>query len=131
MPFEDCESTLSELERKGYRLGVIANQVPGTKARLDAWGIGKHFEVIAASAEAGIAKPDPGIFLHALKLADCRPENAVMVGDRLDNDIRPAKRLGMRTIRIRKGIAALAVPACAEETPDHTVNNLGEILRYL
>ena len=131
VPFEDCGPTLSALERRGYRLGVIANQVPGTKARLDAWGIGKHFEVIAASAEAGIAKPDPGIFLHALKLADCRPENAVMVGDRLDNDIRPAKRLGMRTIRIRKGIAAFQAPSCEAETPDHPVETLSEILRYL
>ena len=50
-------------------------------------------------------------------MADCRPENAVMVGDRLDNDIRPAKELGMKTIRIRKGIAVYAKPSCEAEIP--------------
>ena len=131
VPFEDCEPTLLALRGKGYMLGIIANQVPGAKARLDGWGIGKYFSVTVASAETGIAKPDPEIFLRALKLADCRPENAVMVGDRLDNDIRPAKRLGRRTIRIRKGVSASAEPVRAEETPDHTVNSLCEILKYL
>ena len=130
-PFEDSGRTLSALQSKGYRLGVIANQVPGAKARLDAWGLGKYFPVIASSAEVGLSKPDPGIFLRALEMANCRPENAVMVGDRLDNDIRPAKQLGMRTIRIRKGIAAFNEPSCEAETPDHTVETLSEILKYL
>jgi putative hydrolase of the HAD superfamily len=131
VPFEDCWRTLSALQSKGYRLGVIANQVPGAKARLDAWGLGEYFSVIASSAEIGLSKPDPGIFLRALEMAGCRPENAVMVGDRLDNDIRPAKQLGMRTVRIRKGIAAFNEPSCEAETPDHTVETLSEILKYL
>ena len=131
VPFEDCGRTLSALQSKGYRLGVIANQVPGAKARLDAWGLGQYFPVVASSAEIGLSKPDPGIFLRALEMANCNPKNAVMVGDRLDNDIRPAKQLGMRTIRIRKGIAAFNEPSCEAETPDHTVETLSEILKYL
>ena len=68
---------------------------------------------------------------EALDAASCRPENAVMVGDRLDNDIRPAKRLGMRTVRIRKGIAGYAGPAGPEEVPDYSVDSLSELLRVL
>ena len=64
-------------------------------------------------------------------MADCKPENAVMVGDRLDNDIRPSKELGMKTIRIRKGIAAYAKPSCASEVPDLTVNSLSEVIGVL
>ena len=54
-----------------------------------------------------------------------------MVGDRLDNDILPAKKLGMLTIRVKNGISAFAEPTRAEETPDYTVNSLSEILKYL
>ena len=131
VPFTDCEQTISVLCEKGYKLGVIANQAPGTKERLDAWGLGKYFEVIAASAELGFSKPDPEIFRRALDMAGCMPEQALMVGDRLDNDIRPAKELGMRTVRIRKGIASYAEPSCEEETPDKTIGELCELLKLL
>ena len=126
--FDDCEETLRALCDRGYRLGIIANQKPGAKDRLDAWGLGRYFSVIASSAELGVSKPDKEIFWQALSMADCRPENAVMVGDRLDNDIRPAKELGMKTIRIRKGIAVFAKPSCEAEVPDYTVDSLSEIL---
>ena len=87
--------------------------------------------MIASSAEMGISKPKKEIFTRALAMADCKPENAVMVGDRLDNDIRPAKELGMKTIRIRKGIAVYAKPSCEAEVPDDTVDSLSEIISIL
>ena len=61
--FADCVSVLSTLKARGYRLGVIANQVPGTAERLRNWDILQYFDVIAPSAELGMAKPDPAIFL--------------------------------------------------------------------
>lgn len=128
VPFPDCEQTLAALCRQGYRLGIIANQEPGARERMDAWGLGQYFSVIASSAELGVSKPDPAIFRLALEQADCTPENTVMVGDRLDNDIRPAKKLGMKTIRIRKGLAIYMKPSCEAEVPDFTVDSLSEIL---
>ena len=127
VPFEDCQRTLQALYDRGYRLGIIANQEPGAKQRLDDWGLGRFFSVIASSAEMGISKPDAEIFLRALEMAGCRPENAVMVGDRLDNDICPANKLGMMTIRIRKGLAVYMKPTCGTEIPDHTVDTLSDI----
>lgn len=126
-PFADCAQTLAALREKGYMLGIIANQEPGAGKRLRAWGLDRYFTVIASSAEMGVSKPDREIFLRALTMADCRPENAVMVGDRLDNDIRPAKELGMMTIRIRKGLAAYMRSSCEAEIPDYTVDSLAEI----
>ncbi|MBR3077370.1 MAG: HAD family hydrolase [Oscillospiraceae bacterium] len=126
-PFPDAAPTLEALKHRGFRLGVIANQEPGAKARLDAWGLGRFFSVIASSAELGVAKPNREIFLRALELAGCEPEHAVMVGDRLDNDIRPAKELGMMTIRVRKGLAVYMQPSCEAEVPDHTADCLADI----
>lgn len=125
--FPDTAETLHYLKECGYRLGIIANQVPGIKERLDAWGIGQYFEVIASSAELGVAKPDPAIFEKTMKMAGCRPENAYMVGDRLDNDILPAKAVGMKTIWIRKGLSVYQTSDAA----DCTIDNLRELKCYL
>ena len=114
-----------------YRLGIIANQNPGTAERLKKFGISGFFDVIVASAEEGVAKPDPAIFLLALKKAVCRAEDAVMIGDRLDNDIAPAKALGMRTIRVLQGYGRYCVPTCKAEMPDYSVSSLSEICRIL
>ena len=59
---------------------------------------GKYKIGVMASAEEGIAKPDKRIFEIALNRANCEPAQSIMIGDRIDNDIVPAKKLGMRTI---------------------------------
>ncbi len=104
--YAQAPAVLEALVEKGYRLGILANQLPGIADRLAAWGIGDYFSVIAASAEMGVAKPDPAIFERALAMAGCSASEAVMIGDRLDNDILPAKKAGMGTIWLRSGLAA-------------------------
>lgn len=105
--FPDAYDVLTDLNKKGYRLGIIANQNSGLEKRLEAWGIRKFFRVIISSAEAGCAKPDRAIFELALKTAGCEAEESVMVGDRLDNDMVPAKALGMKTVWIRTGLSKM------------------------
>ena len=126
--FTGCSAVLESLKTRGYRLGVIANQVPGTAERLENRGILKFFDVIAPSAELGVAKPDPAIFLWALKEAGCKPENAVMIGDRIDNDILPAQALGMKAVRVLTGPAAVYRPSV--EPADLTIRSLTELTRY-
>ena len=121
--YPEAKAVLEKLHRK-YRLGIIANQNPGTEERLMKFGIDGYFELILASAEEGIAKPDSEIFLRALCRAKCSPENAAMIGDRLDNDIAPANRLGITTVRVLTGFAQYAQPACDEEIPSYTVTGL-------
>lgn len=101
-PYADAEETLKALRARGFRLGIIANQIPGTEERLKTWGLREYFDVVAASAELGVAKPDKRIFARALEMAGCLPRDAAMVGDRLDNDILPAKAVGMKTVWIRR-----------------------------
>lgn len=112
---------------KAYRIGIIANQSPGTAARMKQYGLSQHLDLIIASAEEGLEKPDPRIFQLALSRAGCLPQRAVMIGDRLDNDIAPAKRLGFKTIWIRQGFGGMGTPASEQDTPDCCVNSLGEL----
>ena len=111
-----------------YKLGIIANQSLGTQERIDNWGIGKYFDVVASSAEAGCAKPDPKIFTMALEMAGCAPSDAVMIGDRLDNDIIPAKKLGMKTVWVRQGFAIYQSIDDESARPDHIVDSIEELL---
>ena len=110
-----------------YKLGIIANQSLGTQERIDNWGIGKYFDVVMASAEAGCAKPDPKIFSMALDKAGCKPADAVMIGDRLDNDIIPAKKLGMKTVWVRQGYAVYQSIDDERKRPDHIVDSIDEL----
>ena len=110
-----------------YKLGIIANQSLGTQERIDNWGIGKFFDVVMASAEAGCAKPDLKIFSMALDKAGCKPADAIMVGDRLDNDIIPAKKLGMKTIWVRQGYAIYQSIDDESKRPDHIVDSINEL----
>ena len=125
--YSDTKQVLEILSKK-YRLGVIANQSLGTKERLDNWGIGKYFDVVVASAEAGCVKPDLKIFNLALEQAGCKPNEAVMIGDRLDNDVVPAKQLDMKTVWVRQGFAKYLSVSNETEKPDFIIDSIGDIL---
>ncbi|MDE6580792.1 MAG: HAD family hydrolase [Ruminiclostridium sp.] len=129
--YPETEEILQYLHDKNYIIGAIANQDFGTEKRLEEYGIRSYFSSITASAEEGVAKPDPEIFRRAFKSAGCSSEKSVMIGDRLDNDIAPAKALGMKTIWIKQGFSAYCSPTCPQEQPDYTIVNLLELKNIL
>ena len=127
-PYSDAYTTLAALIDKGYKLGIIANQKLGTEERLESWGLRQYFDVIAASAEIGYAKPDKEIFEKAFELAGCTAEESVMVGDRLDNDMIPAKAIGMKTVWVKNGLAQYQGAEFGEGVADYMVDSLSELL---
>lgn len=130
-PFEDASETLKALKERRYHLGIIANQVAGITQRLEAWGLLQYFDVVGASAELGVAKPDQLIFEKTLELAGCQPQDSVMVGDRLDNDIRPAKALGMRTVWIRKGLSVYQPVDLGKNIADWVIDHLSDFKKII
>ena len=127
-PYSNAKAVLKQMYAKGYRLGVIANQSAGIKDRLSNWGLLAYFDIILASAEEGISKPDIEIFHRALIAAKCVPSEAVMIGDRLDNDIFPAKKVGMKTVWIKQGLGGLVEVVRQSEQADYEIENLSELL---
>lgn len=128
--YPEAEECLRKLSKK-YKIGIIANQVFGSEERLAKIGLLKYINLVVASAEEGVAKPDLRIFEIALNKAGCKAEEAVMVGDRLDNDIIPAHKIGMKTVWIKQGFGGYAELKEIEEDPDYTINNLNELLNLL
>lgn len=127
-PYPDAEKVLQQLSTKSYKIGIIANQSAGTAERLEKWGLMKYISLVLSSAEEGVAKPEPEIFLRALSHAECKPSEAFMIGDRLDNDIYPAKKLGMKTVWVKQGMAVYQKPQNETYTADFTVSSLTEII---
>ena len=103
--------TIDALEKlsQNYQLGIIANQSATVKALLEEWGVESYFQLIILSEEVGLSKPDSTIFKLALQKANTTANRIVCVGDRYDNDIVPAKSLGMRAVRILTGMGRFAV----------------------
>ena len=125
--YEEAPQVLSALARK-YELGVIANQADGLRKRLESFGILKYFKYVISSWDVKVMKPDIHIFEHALKTAGCQPQEAVMIGDRIDNDTAPAQSLGMKTVWIKQGFGKLQTVLAAKNPPDYEVENLTELL---
>ena len=121
--YKDAEECLRNLSSK-YKIGVIANQSLGTADRLEKFGILKYIDLVVASAEEGVAKPNKEIFEIALNRAGCRAEQSIMIGDRIDNDIVPAKKLGMKTIWVKQGFGKYWNITSEEEKADYEVDNL-------
>lgn len=124
--YPEAEDCLRKLSNK-YKIGIIANQSFGSKERLEKIGLLKYIDLVIASAEEGVTKPDLRIFEIALNLANCKLQETGMVGDRLDNDIAPANKIGMKTIWVKQGFGGLSIVHSKEETPTYTVNNLDEL----
>ncbi|HFI0408482.1 TPA: HAD family hydrolase [Streptococcus suis] len=103
--------TIDALEKlsQNYQLGIIAHQSATVKALLEEWGIESYFQLIILSEKVGLSKPDSTIFKLALQKANTTANRIVYVGDRYDNDIVPAKSLGMRAVRILTGMGKFAV----------------------
>ncbi len=98
-PTPGIEEVLKQLAGS-FRLGVAANQPRQARDALERLGLLSYFDVVVISGEVGLAKPDSRFFEYLLNEAGCEPQEAVYVGDRVDNDIAPAKSLGMKTILV-------------------------------
>ena len=106
-----------------FKLGVVSNFYGNLDSILAEVGIAPLFHAVADSCRVGIFKPDPGIFRAALEQLDAC--DVLMVGDSLDKDCAPARRLGLKTAWLRHDGAPL--PANAHEAPDFTIQALEEL----
>jgi HAD superfamily hydrolase (TIGR01549 family) len=100
----DVRPTLQSLHGT-YRIGVLANQQEWIRETLKRDALTPFFDVWAISAELGVEKPDPRIFLTAVATVGVPAGRCVMVGDRLDNDMIPARAQGMKGVWLLRGEA--------------------------
>ncbi len=118
------EGVLRELHHRGLLLGLAANQPAAIVGELDRLGLGGLFAHRQVSGHHGYRKPDVRLFLRACEDLEVEPHECIMVGDRIDNDIAPARLLGMRTVLFRTGRHIAQQPRSPEDLPDAEVTTV-------
>ncbi|MCE9687998.1 pyrimidine 5'-nucleotidase [Shewanella sp. AS16] len=127
-PLPGARDLLAALQGKA-KLGIITNGFTELQTvRLERTGLQHHFDILVISEEVGIAKPDAGIFEHALKLMQDPPrERVLMVGDNPHSDILGGINAGIHTCwynahgqQVPTGIS-----------PHYQVNSLSELQALL
>lgn len=128
--FELREGILELIEKlwnENFLLGLAANQPTGSLETMKRLGILKYFKYQEVSGSTGLRKPDPRLLLQSCKGLGVTPQEAIMVGDRIDNDIVPAKTLGMIAIRVVSGRHANQQARSGHEQPDADVHNVMQL----
>jgi HAD superfamily hydrolase (TIGR01509 family) len=122
---------LRELRTAGFRVGILANQPASTQDDLDRSGLTALCDGVWLSGVVGREKPDPGFFALALAAWGLSPGRVAYVGDRPDNDVAPARALGLLTVRVLTGPHAEQTPRGDAERPDREVSDLAEAVTAL
>ncbi|NIP44385.1 MAG: HAD family hydrolase [candidate division Zixibacteria bacterium] len=108
-------------------LAIAANQPASTADYLEEKGLLKYFDFKEMSGSIAHSKPDYRFFLYIAHRLDSPPESCVMVGDRQDNDIVPARKLGMKTVRVMVGSHTEQKVRMPSELPDKTISCISEL----
>jgi len=127
----DALRVLRELRGAGFRLGVLANQPASAADDLRRLGITALADGVWLSEAVGLHKPDPKFFQLALDAWGLPAARVAYVGDRPDNDIAPAKRMGMHTVRLRLGPHAEQAAKHDHEQADYDAESLAAAGTYL
>ncbi|WP_434992243.1 HAD family hydrolase [Arthrobacter sp. Ld5] len=99
--YPDALDCLRAARDAGLVVGIAGNQPRGVESQLHEFGFAADF--IASSAAWGVTKPSAAFFARIVQAARLDAGEILYVGDRLDNDILPARQAGMRTAFLRRG----------------------------
>jgi HAD superfamily hydrolase (TIGR01662 family) len=99
--YPDAADCLRALHDAGYRIGVVGNQPARAAAALA--DLGLPIDLLATSSDWGVHKPDPRFFDRIAVELGLPASEIAYVGDRVDNDVRPAAAAGMFAVFLRRG----------------------------
>lgn len=129
----DTIQSLSWLQEQGYHIGLISNasDTNDVYALLDKHNLGGYFEQILISSQFGKRKPHPAIFEEALQFFGYVPENYMMVGDKLANDVLGANQIGMNSVWITRRANTVFNQQHAHIKPAFLIKNLDGLIKLL
>ena len=142
-PSRRVRFALRKLRSMGLRMAVVSNHHSGKSLRemLGSFGMGQYFEVVIASEEVGVRKPNPKIFRICLSRLRLRRDQVIFVGDSLLYDVVGARAAGivsvlhaegapdeLKTPRDRHGVKTRTNPGVV---PDFIIGDLGSLPRVV
>ncbi|MDA8371952.1 MAG: HAD family hydrolase [Nocardiopsaceae bacterium] len=128
--YPDVRPALAALREMGLGVVIAGNQPLQAASALEQMRL--PVDAIHVSEAWGTAKPDPAFFVHVLEAAGRAPEEILYVGDRVDNDVIPAKEAGMRAALLRRGMLGYLHSGRPEaERADVVLDSLEELPSWI
>jgi 4-nitrophenyl phosphatase len=133
--YRDMRDALAAVDEETVFLGTDPDrtfpmpdgqEVPGSGAI-----IGSVASVIGRDPDAVLGKPSTAAREAALSRLGVSPEACLVVGDRLDTDLRMGEDAGMTTALVLSGVTSREDVAASDVTPDYVVENLAEVDQIL
>jgi len=122
--YADAKGVMVAMKKCGAKIALVANQPASVIDTLKAHGIYELVDFAAISAIVGIEKPSPKIFSLALSKLSVDPSRSIHIGNRIDTDVIPAHRVGMKAVWVRRGEANPNPSAQDLKIPEIVVSNL-------
>lgn len=127
--FPDTLEVLSGLRNRGYLLGLLSNWDVTLKEFCHELGLSEYVDMILASDEVGIRKPDPRIFTIACERLGLPPASCLYVGDSLAKDVTGGNQAQLKTVWLNrtgenKGYSQ-------GQQPTVTILNLTDLFQFL
>src|SRR5262245_9146170 len=123
--YDDDAPALTELNRRGLKLGIISNFDSRLYDVLRACGLDRFFDSIHVSTRVGAAKPEPAIFQAALNYHAVESRQAWHVGDGLREDVEGATAIGVNAVLLDRD------NRFAENAPATRITSLEQIVTLL
>jgi HAD superfamily hydrolase (TIGR01662 family) len=99
--YPDAIACLQDLRTMGVTVALAGNQTARAEALLQSLNL--PVDLIGTSDSWGVEKPSAAFFERIIQELSCGADQILYVGDRLDNDIKPAQAIGMVTVQIKRG----------------------------
>ncbi|WP_328696136.1 HAD family hydrolase [Streptomyces sp. NBC_00342] len=130
--YDDVRPALARLRAEALWLGIAGNQTVRAGAILRSL-FADDVDLIGTSDDWGASKPDPEFFVQVAAVVPYEPGEILYVGDRVDNDLRPAVAAGMHTALIHRGPWGTIQwnTAEARELPTFRIESLAELPRAI
>ena len=98
VPREGAISTLKELERRGFKRGLISVCSSDVEEAWDETAFASHLDDFVLSCAVGLSKPDPRIYQLACERLEVEPDECMFVGDGANDELAGARRVGMHSV---------------------------------
>jgi len=129
--YSGVEDVLIKFKKSGYKIGIVTNFTTQIQLRkIQKLKISDYIDVLVSSEEAGSEKPHPAAFLMILNKLNVLPQDAIMVGDNMVDDIEWANYLGITTVLLSQKVDLWKVEIAIQK-PDLVIGEFAEIERLL
>ena len=125
--FPGVEETLATLREREVDVAIVTNLTTRIQLeKLEAVGLAGAIDLLVTSEETGREKPGSVMFTLPLSRLECRPAEAVMVGDDVDADVAGGNAVGLETVLFNGDVDADGSLA-DHRRPDHRIDAFADL----